>query len=600
MKNMKISKKLAISYFVVLVMLIISIVISLFNLSSIGNQVETFYNGPFTASAAANVINERFEGMQKATYRAISNDSTQITNQAIQDAKSASSTLMEQMPVVKEHFMGDKQLVTNLEKILSELAPMREKVLELASQNKNQEAAAYMEENNIPKIKEAQDILDTIIQAATTNGENLISSLRAAQTRAVIVLIVLGIVSVLVSIVFALYITRSITGPVSEIEAAADDLSNGKLDSAITYHSQDELGKLADSMRDSMKTLSGLIHDIDYLTSEIATGNFNVRTRNESVYVGSFRPILDALRRMNINLSDTLGQINESSEQVASGSEQVSSGAQALSQGATEQASAVEELAATVNEISSQVARSAENAIQASEKAGSVGAEMTTSNEKMKEMIAAMGRISDSSSEIGKIIKTIEDIAFQTNILALNAAVEAARAGAAGKGFAVVADEVRNLASKSAEASKNTAALIEASIKAVKDGTTIADETAKSLVEAVEGAKDVVSKVNMISDASQEQASSIAQVTQGIDQISNVVQTNSATAEESAAASEELSGQAQMLKSLVGRFKLYDKNSTGSVRGANASVQEYRQEKVSTNRADYAAPAMASSYSDKY
>ena len=230
--------------------------------------------------------------------------------------------------------------------------------------------------------------------------------------------------------------------------------------------------------------------------------------------------------------------------------------AQALSQGATEQASSIEELAATITEMSGQIQNNAQSALQASQTVDGVGEKILESNQQMQTMTKAMGEISASSSEIGKIIKTIEDIAFQTNILALNAAVEAARAGEAGKGFAVVADEVRSLASKSSDASKSTAALIENSLKAVENGTRIADETAQSLLSVVEGTKEIASQINQIAAASSEQSKGAAQVQLGIDQIPNVVQTNSATAEESAAASEELSGQAQMLKTLISKFKL--------------------------------------------
>ena len=276
-----------------------------------------------------------------------------------------------------------------------------------------------------------------------------------------------------------------------------------------------------------------------------------------------FHPLLVSFQGISDKLNDTMLQISQSSSQVASGADQVSTGSQALAQGAAEQASSVQELAATISDISNRVNQNADNARQASAAAGEVSTKMDVSKEKMQQMIQAMRDISTCSNEIGKIMKIIEDIAFQTNILALNAAVEAARAGAAGKGFAVVADEVRNLANKSTEASENIAALIENSLQAIENGTQIADDTAQSLIHAVNDVNEMAGIIEQISEVSSDQADSIAQLTVGIDQISNVVQTNSATAEESAAASEEMSSQSQLMKALVGRFKL--KNSPSGV-----------------------------------
>ncbi|MEG2088308.1 MAG: methyl-accepting chemotaxis protein, partial [Angelakisella sp.] len=261
-----------------------------------------------------------------------------------------------------------------------------------------------------------------------------------------------------------------------------------------------------------------------------------------------------SIQQINSSLGSTLSQINNAAEQVASGSGQVASGAQALSQGATEQASSVEELSATITEIAGQVRQNAENTKNANEQAAIVKGEIENGDKQMRALAAAMQDINNSSGEIAKIIKTIEDIAFQTNILALNAAVEAARAGAAGKGFAVVADEVRNLASKSSEAAKNTTVLISHSIEAVGNGTRMADSTAGALDRITTGAAKISALVAQIAAASGEQAVSIAQVNEGVSQISDVVQNNSATAEESAAASEELSGQAGMMKELISKF----------------------------------------------
>ena len=384
------------------------------------------------------------------------------------------------------------------------------------------------------------------------------SEANAAVTRTGIIMVVLSVIALVVIILTIIALAKRILNPMQSIVTAAQDIAHGHLEANISVSSEDEIGILANTFTAMTDNLKTIVEDIDYLLGEMAEGNFDVRTKAEANYIGDFHNILLSVRKLHRKLSLALNQINISADQVSAGSDQVSAGAQALSQGSTEQASAVQELAATINDISFQVQTTADNAKAANEKAEASGTQMLESNEQMAQMIDSMREISKSSSEIWKIIKTIEDIAFQTNILALNAAVEAARAGNAGKGFAVVADEVRNLASKSAEASKNTATLIERSMGLVEKGTKIAGTTAQYLSDAVEGVNEVVELVQKISKATIEQANSISQVTSGMDQISSVVQTNSATAEQSAAASEELSGQAQMMKQMVGQFKIRD------------------------------------------
>lgn len=371
-----------------------------------------------------------------------------------------------------------------------------------------------------------------------------------------LMMIGIALLTLLVIILAVSFMLRRMLAPINGVVHAAEQIVHGQLDLQVEVNSQDEIGILAKAFRDMSENLQIIIADVGYMLGEMANGNFRLATQYEDRYVGDYRNILLAMRGINRNLSRTLLEIDTASDQVSVGSEQVSSSAQALSQGTMEQASSVEELTATLMQISQRISDNAESAALASRLSNESGAGMTESNAHMEALMSAMDQIADTSAEIGKIIKTIDDIAFQTNILALNAAVEAARAGAAGKGFAVVADEVRNLAGKCAEAAKDTTVLIEGTISAIENGAKHAAETDDSLRGVVTKVESVDEAIGQIAKSSEEQSQAIAQITTGVEQISAVVQTNSATAEESAAASEELSGQAQLLKDLVKQFQL--------------------------------------------
>ena len=393
-------------------------------------------------------------------------------------------------------------------------------------------------------------------------GWQILSSLPkdefTANTKQVIttVIIVFLIVLILLLIVIFLLIRR-LTKPIKKITNITNKLSSGELDVDIDVNSDDEIGELAKSIESLTKRLKlyiTYIGESESVLNELSKGNLAIELHND--YDGEFAKLKNALITVSEKLKETIGKIKESSELINMNADQVSSGSQILAQGTTEQASAIEELSAEINEIYETIVNNAGHAENAGNMAVEASKEVERGNVQMKEMLSAMDEISNSSREIGKIIKVIDDIAFQTNILALNAAVEAARAGSAGKGFAVVADEVRNLAGKSAEAAKQTTALIENSINAINKGTALADEAGKSLSGIVSKTNETNTLINEIVKASSQQTVSVNQIKSGIEQISSVVQENAATAEASAANSEELSGQSQFLNDLVNQFNL--------------------------------------------
>ena len=554
-KEMKIGKRLGMAFAIVLIMSTLACLYTLNNLRKAGEMSHNIYTGPYQVTNQTMGIRRDLESILRQINLAFALNEHEEPRKIILNDFESINERMGKINNIPSTSNLIKEDINKLEKQMSLLKEEYEKIYKEAQKENFKVSLSDIDlseyrtlSNSCTQISE--EVYDDAEKSAKEYDSMVSSNVKKAERIALL----LSLMAIGIGIAVCIRITKRIKEPIEEIEIAANKMAEGDFNIDITYESEDELGVLSESMRKMSKEINVVIEDAVNILNKVSAGNFNIEPEVE--YIGVFSHIENSLNKITNELSDTMSQIYAASQEVETASEQVASGAQMLSQGTTEQAGAIEELSATIVDISNKIKNTAKNAGEANELSISAGKEVEEGNEKMSEMVNAMDEISFTSNEIGRIIKTIDDIAFQTNILALNAAVEAARAGEAGKGFAVVADEVRNLAAKSAEAAKNTATLIENSIKAVDNGSVIVDNTAKSLQRIIDKSNQTIVLIDEIAKASDEEANAINQVTLGLEQISEVVQTNSATSEESAAASEELSGQAQLLKSLIDKFDL--------------------------------------------
>ncbi|WP_394525799.1 methyl-accepting chemotaxis protein [Lacrimispora sp. JR3] len=562
MKNLSVSKKLAVSFSTILALFIITVVISVFvGLHTVTGSFKQFVTSPFTVTNTVNNMRRQLQGIQKDMSYIIIDD---VSNRQtwIDDLNSRVVDFENSLTKIEPLLMtdGGKQLVQEVKSEWDKLQPMKEKFMSSLDGKDIETSKKILLDEYYPASLTLVDLTKKLIDDSNDVATYFYNEAQTLAQSVLIISIILFVVSLIFGVMLCLYIIRSITKPLKEIEAASCLLADGNLNANITYESKDEFGTVANSFRTVFENLRIYIFDISEKLGEISKGNLDLSI--ETNYKNDFLPIKESLEHIIASQSSTFSQIAISADQVNSGAEQMSSSSQILASGATEQAATVEELNASIASVTEQAEQNVKFVEVASNYVLDAESGINNSNKYMQKLNTAMKGIGESSAKISNITKVIEDIAFQTNILALNAAVESARAGEAGKGFAVVADEVRNLAAKSAEAAKQTSDLIQNSVSTVLEGEKLADETGRVLQEVADKALRAVDAIKKIEEFSNAQALTIEEINHGLSQVSAVVQSNAATAEESSASSEELSAQAHTLKQEVNKFKI-KKNTLG-------------------------------------
>ena len=558
-KDYPILYKLSMSHTGIVFLAMVLAVCGLIGIWRITDKVNHIYSGPMMNMEAISDLRYNTSALENLILQSV-NASSLGYSQLVNEAGNYTTPLNNALETLRTT-LTDKEaleIVNKISKVFAENTESLEEMTILLSKQQKGAARTIYENECSGAMAEIRAYAEQLNDLILQDGLEYYEYSRFLSTLLTGIGIALIILTLLISGVLTIKVGKVISTPVQQVTKASQLLQAGDLSAGehITYQAQDELGVLSESMRQTADTLSMYIQEISSTLERVANGDLTQNGKALPEFLGNFSSIRTSLLFILDRLNDTMANISSSADQVSVGSKQIADGAQTLAQGASEQASAVQELTISITDISNEVTNTAHTASSAKSRADEAGHQVAACSEQMRQMVSAMNEINHKSDQISKIIQTIDDIAFQTSILALNAAVEAARAGTAGKGFAVVADEVRNLAGKSAEASQNTASLISDTVSAVHQGSRIAQETAEALRLVVDSTKAVSTDVDQIAITSNHEAEKLSEIANNIEQISQIIQTTSSTAEQSAAASEELSGQADVLKSLVSQFHL--------------------------------------------